>query len=78
MSEKKIRRILNEQGYSLHKGYVHYMVNNSLAYDDNGNKISGYMVFNHRTGCYEWDCYDCNYDHLWSLEDVESFVKSIA
>ena len=22
-----------------------------------------------------WDCYDSNYDHLWTLEDVEEFIK---
>ncbi len=22
-----------------------------------------------------WDCYDSNYGHFWTLEDVEKFIK---
>lgn len=34
---------------------------------------AGYKV---SKGFLVWDCYDSNYDHLWTLEDVEEFIKS--
>ena len=29
------------------------------------------------TGFYVWGCYDNNCDHLWTLEDVEEFLKKV-
>ena len=33
------------------------------------------MVEDMNTGFYVYDSYDNNYDHRWTLEDVENFLK---
>lgn len=43
--------------------------------DCNGAAYTGYNVEDLSTGFYVWGCYDANYDHLWTLEDVEKFIK---
>ena len=63
-------------GYRIEKGFQHYLRNNAIFTNWNGERFTGYNVLDLATNTYVWGCYDCNYDHLWELEDVEDFIKS--
>ena len=77
-----------DEGYFIYlkKGYVndvtgsrnsfqHYLYNGTVARDCNGVAYTGYIVEDLSTGFLVWGCYDAKYDHLWTLEDVEEFIK---
>ena len=57
------------------KGFQHYLYNGAVVRDCNGAAYTGYIVEDLSTGFFVWGCYDANYDHLWTLEDVEEFIK---
>lgn len=63
-----LRKRAYEAGYRIEKGFQHYMYNNAVCRDCNGDAYTGYNVW-------ESGCYDSNYDHLCTLEDVEEFLK---
>jgi len=70
---QKIREKAHEINYHVEKGFVHYR--NVVDYDKNGERHSGYMVMDLETGCYVRGCYNENFDFLWDLDDVISFLK---
>lgn len=76
-SEKTIRYKALAAGYSISKGFQHYMYNGSICTDCYGNRCVGYNVLDLSCGFSVWGCYDNNYDHLWTLEEVESFIRSV-
>lgn len=71
-----IRKKALNAGYRIEKGFQHYLRNNAIFTNWNGERFTGYNVLDLATNTYVWGCYDCNYDHLWELEDVEDFIKS--
>ncbi len=73
MSERTLRRRAKAINYSIHKGLQHW--GNSVLRDREGKGRIGYMVMNLETGFYVWGCYDSNLDFLWTLADVENFLK---
>jgi hypothetical protein len=64
---KKARNI----GYSINKGKVHFLSAEYPVYCDD----VGFNVIDNQTGFTIWGCYNNVLDHLWSLEDVETFLK---
>ena len=77
MSERKIYKLAKELGYTVRKGFMHYIYNNSVFKDENGNRISGYIVEDDDTGFAVWGSYNECFDFLWTLQDVENFLKSV-
>lgn len=71
-SESTIRKKASKIGYSIHKGCIHFLSSNYPVYSND----VGYNVVNDTTGFTVWGCYNNIFDHLWSLEDVEDFIKS--
>lgn len=72
-SEKTLYRKAHAIGYSIHKGKVHYLSGKSYSvYSDE----IGYNVVNDSFNLMVWGCYDHVLDHLWDLDDVESFLSS--
>ncbi|SEL89645.1 hypothetical protein SAMN04487770_12026 [Butyrivibrio sp. ob235] len=72
-SESTLRKKANAVGYSISKGFVHYLGNGyPIAYRE-----VGYNVIDNLNNINVWGCYNEVYDHLWSLEDVNDFIKSI-
>lgn len=54
------------------------MYNDAVCRDCNGDGYTGYNVWdlsNNQLVC-ESGCYNGNYDHLCTLEDVEEFLKA--
>lgn len=74
-SLKTIRSKAYEVGYKISKGFQHYLCSGAVVRNCNGAAYTGYNVEDLSTGFYVWGCYDANYDHLWTLEDVEKFIK---
>lgn len=72
-----LRKRAYEAGYRIEKGFQHYMYNNAVCRDCNGDAYTGYNVWDLSTNMCVWEsgCYDGNYDHLCTLEDVEEFLK---
>ena len=64
---KKAKRI----GYSIQKGKVHYMHTSYPVFSD----YVGYNVIDNHINCMVWGCYNEVFDHLWSLDDVENFLR---
>ena len=56
-------------GYRVEKGFQHYLYNGSVVTD--------YRVMILSNGLYEWGSYNDLFDYLWTLEDVEKFLKSV-
>ena len=77
-SERTIYKKALNAGYKVEKGFQHYHYNNAIYTNWNGERFSGYNVWDLSKNCLEWEsgCYDNNYDHLCTLEDVEIFVKA--
>lgn len=73
-SLKTIRNKAYEAGYRVSKGFQHYLYNGTVVRDCNGTAYTGYIE-DLSTGFLVWGCYDANYTHLWTLEDVEDFIK---
>ncbi len=71
-----LRKKASEAGYSIHKGFQHYMYNGSVVVC-NGERLTGYEVVDNTTGIAEPSCYSNVFDHLWQLEDVEEFLKNV-
>lgn len=72
-----IRKKAYAAGYRVEKGFQRYRYNNAVCRDCNGVAYTGYEVQDLTTGYYEWGSYDENFTHLWNLEDVEEFLKSV-
>ena len=70
-SEKTIYKKARNIGYSVKKGKVHFMSSAYPVYSDD----VGYNVIDNQTNSMVWGCYNSVFDHLWSLEDVEGFLK---
>lgn len=73
-----LRKRAYEAGYRIEKGFQHYMYNNAVCRDCNGDAYTRYNVWDLSTNMCVWEsgCYDSNYDHLCTLEDVEEFLKA--
>lgn len=76
-SEGTIRKKALNAGYKVEKGFQHYHYNGAIHKNMNGERFTGYNVLDLSTNTYVLDCYDNNFDHLWSLEDVEEFISSV-
>lgn len=74
-SLETIRNKAYEAGYKVSKGFQHYLCSGAVVRDCNRVAYTGYNVEDLSTGFLVWGCYDANYDHLWTLEDVEEFIK---
>lgn len=74
-----IRKKALNAGYRVEKGFRHYHYNHSVYTNWNGERFTGYNVWDLSTNGLVWEsgCYDNNYDHLCTLEDVENFIKSV-
>lgn len=70
-SEQTIYKKARAIGYHVHKGKVHYLSNNYPVYSDE----VGYNVVDDSTGLTVWGCFNNVFDHQWTLEDVEDFLK---
>lgn len=75
MSEKALRILAINKGYTIRKCYRRYTNNNALVKDENGNAIPGYAVIDNRLGCFVWGCYNEIAYGLWSLAEVADFLK---
>lgn len=66
-------------GYRVEKGFQHYHYNNAVFTNYDDERLIGFNVWDMSTNTLEWasGCYDNNYDHLFTLEDVEGFLKSV-
>ena len=74
-----IRKKALNAGYRVEKGFQHYHYNNAIFTNWNGERFTGFNVWNVSENRLEWDsgCYDAHYDHLCTLEEVENFIKSV-
>ena len=72
-----LRKRAYEAGYRIEKGFQHYMYNDAVCRYCNGDAYTGYNVWDLSNNQLVWGsgCYDRNYDHLCTLEDVEEFLK---
>jgi hypothetical protein len=68
-----LRRRAYEIGYQVKKGFQHYGM--YVYHDQYGDRYPGYMVIDLQTGFPVWGSYDSNFDFLWSIEDVDDFLK---
>lgn len=60
----------------IHKGYQHYMYNGTVCRDCNGKPYTGYSIIDLVTGFAVYGCNDAVYDNLFTLEEVEAFLKN--
>ena len=74
--EQKARRKGREAGYRVSKGFQHYH-NGGIVSNWYGERFTGYDVVNLVTNSSIWGCYDANCDHLWTIDDVENFLKKV-
>lgn len=74
-SESTIRRKAKQLGYSIHKGFMHYLGSKNYPV---WRREAGYNVTDDMTGQWVWGCYNELFDHLWSLDDVESFLEEVS
>lgn len=75
--EKTLRYKAKRIGYALERGYRHYVgFNGEIVKDSHGKPIEGYDVFDLQTGLYVYPSYNDVFDHLFTLEDVESFLRN--
>ena len=74
-SEKTIRRKANEIGFVVSRGFQHYLYNGAVVKDYYGVAYTGYVVEDMTTGYYVWGCYDQCFDHIWTIEDVDEFIR---
>lgn len=76
-NERHLRKVAKENGYILHKGFVHYLCGGYPVFrDSNGNRKVGYTLIDTETNTYVWGSYNNCFDHLWSLQDVENYLKT--
>ena len=73
MTEKTLRRKAKKIGYSIHKGFQHYMSEPKcpVVY----GRPTGYMVTDDSTGEYMWGSYDCFYDYQLDLNIIEKCLR---
>ena len=78
-SERTIYKKALKVGYRVEKGFQHYHCNGAVYANWNGERFTGYNVWDMSTNTLVWDsgCYDSNFDHLCTLAEVESFIKSV-
>ena len=75
-NKKTIYKKARKAGYNVSKGFVHYLSGGIYTYA-NGDRDVGYNVFDTANDTLVWGCYDTVCDHLWTLEDVDSFIRSV-
>ncbi len=68
-----IRQKAYKINFQVEKGFIHYR--DVVDHDYSGNRHTGFMVKDLETGFYVKGCYDENFDHLWEIDDVVSFLK---
>ena len=73
-TEKTLRNKAYKAGYRINKGFQHQL---TRSYPVAPGRWVGYNVEDLTTGRMVWDCYDEVRDHLWSLEDVEEFLREV-
>ena len=73
MCEKSLRRKAKSIGYTIHKGFVHVICVEGCPVHP--NREVGYEVIDDTTGFVVWDSFNNYYDHQWTLEDVENFLR---
>lgn len=71
-SERTLRRRAYKIGYQVVKGFQHF--GRYVYHTSYGERFTGYMVRDLRSGIYEWGSYDQNFTHLWDLDDVAEFL----
>ena len=74
-SKKTIYKKARNAGYAVEHGFQHYH-SGEIVSNYRGERFTGYMVYD-PTGYAVWGSYDQYYDHLWTLEDVENFIKGV-
>lgn len=74
MRECTLRRKAKNAGYRISKGFQHQMTGNYPVAPD---REVGYNVEDLTIGCLVWGCYNEIRDHLWTLEDVEEFLREV-
>ena len=75
--EKTLRKRAEKIGYAIEKGYQHYMAFDGAVFRDcNGKPRTGYNVIHLETNCLVYPCYNGAFDHLFDIEDLESFLKT--
>jgi len=72
MNERNIYKKAQAIGFSVHKGKVHLLDKGYPIFSDE----VGYTVTDNSLNVNVWGSYNGLLDHLWSLEDVEEFLKS--
>ncbi len=72
-SERTLRKKADKIGYRVLKGFQHF--GRDVYHTESGQRFTGYMVQDLYKGNYEWGSYDRNFDFLWTIEDVEEFLK---
>lgn len=59
--------------YRVTKGFTHFQ--DTIFYDRNGERSSGYMVEDLSNGFYLPGCYNESFDYLWDVDDVVEFLQ---
>lgn len=70
-SEKTIYRKAQAIGYSIHKGFIHFLSEEYPVYD----RTVGYNIVDEKSNTLVYECHNQVYDHLMNLEEVEQFIK---
>ena len=70
-----LRKKANAIGLGVEKGFVHYLSGGAIYHDHNGNRESGYEIMDYSTGFYVWGSYNSIFDHLFTIEDVEDYLR---
>ena len=71
-SERTLRRRADAIGYRLEKGFVHQLVEGYPVWD----REVGYNIIDNEYNYMVYGCYNNVFDHLFTLEDVEDFLKT--
>ena len=74
-SEQTLRRKAKEIDLYVHKGFQHYHCNGAVVRTYTGKTFVGYGITDLRSGFEVCGCYDDLFDHLFSLEDVEQYLR---
>ena len=74
MTERKLRKLANELGYSIKKGYQCFFNGGRSFpfYDENGDKIPGYVIINYYYNAYVGGV-DGSFGYTFDLDDVFEF-----
>ena len=71
LSEIELDRRAKAVGKFIKKGFTR-VLGGSIIKSGDGQRLTGYRVYDRDTGRYEADA---NYEFGWSLEDVEDYLK---